>query len=89
MLWDMNISDTRKNLMKMPEMLAEDQGTVAVTRGGKPVLAVMSWELYESITETLEILSDEEMMDSLRQGVKEAEGGMGISWEEAKQELGW
>lgn len=89
MLKDMNISDTRKNLMKMPEMLAEEQSTVAVTRGGKPVLAVMSWELYESITETLEILSDEEMMEALRQGIKEAEAEIGISWEEAKQELGW
>lgn len=57
MLRDINLSDTRKNLMKVPEMLAEDQGTI-VTRGGKPVLAVMSWELYESITQTFEILSD-------------------------------
>ncbi len=40
---DMSISDTGKNLMKIPEMLADAQSTIAVTRAGKPVLAVVSW----------------------------------------------
>ena len=58
-----------------------------MTRRGKPVLAVMPWELYEALIETLEILGDEELLAALRQGIKEAEAGEGIPWEQAKKEL--
>ena len=58
-----------------------------MTRRGEPVLAILPWELYESIVETLEILSDEEMMAALRQSIKEASEGQTVSWDRAKQEL--
>ena len=32
----------------------------------EPVLAVMPWDLFESIVETLEIMGDMDMMDALR-----------------------
>jgi hypothetical protein len=47
----------------------------------------MPWELYEAIVETLEIMGDEELMDALRQSIKEAEEGKAIPWEQAKREL--
>jgi hypothetical protein len=47
----------------------------------------MPWELYEALIETLEILGDEELLATLRQGIKEAEAGEGIPWEHAKKEL--
>jgi PHD/YefM family antitoxin component YafN of YafNO toxin-antitoxin module len=59
----------------------------AVTRRGKPVLAVMPWELYESIVETLEILGDEEMMKSLHQAIREVAEGRTIPWDRVKREL--
>ncbi|MDD5351444.1 MAG: type II toxin-antitoxin system Phd/YefM family antitoxin, partial [Chthoniobacteraceae bacterium] len=71
-----------KKLAKEPKSDA-----VAITKKGKPVLALMSWELYESIIETLEVLDDKELMVALRQGIKEAKAGKGISWEEAKKGL--
>ncbi len=88
MLKEIPITAARHTLTSMPERLAKAPGAVAVTRGGKPVLALMPWALYESIVETLEILSDEGMMAALRQGIKEAEAGKGIPWEEAKRTLG-
>jgi antitoxin YefM len=53
------------------------------------VLAILPWELYESIVETLEILGDEEQMAELRQSIQEAAEGKGESWEAVKKELGW
>ena len=88
MLKDIPITEARHELTSLPERLAAAPGAVAVTRRGKPVLAIMSWELYESIVETLEILGDEDLIATLRQGIKELEEGKGIPWEEAKRALG-
>lgn len=84
------IIEARNKLTSLPELFEQepDLGAVTVTRRGKPVLAVMSWELYEAIVETLEIMGDEDLMSALRQSIKEAEEGQGIPWEQAKKELG-
>ena len=83
----MPIIKARDRLTSLPEELAEEPGAIAVTRRGEPVLAILPWELYESIVETLEILSDEELMVALRESIKEASEGAAIPWERAKQEL--
>lgn len=81
------IIEARNKLTTLPEELERKPGAVAVTRRGKPVLAILSWELYEAIVETLEILGDENLMTALRQGIKEMDEGRSIAWERAKKEL--
>ncbi len=89
MIRTMPIVEARNKLTTLPEEFAREPevGAVAVTRRGKPVLAVMPWELYEAIVETLEILGDEDLMAALRQGIKEAAEGRTVPWEDAKAEL--
>jgi PHD/YefM family antitoxin component YafN of YafNO toxin-antitoxin module len=86
----MGMIEARRHLTTLPEEFEREPelGTVAVTRRGKPVLAVMPWELYEAIIETLEIMGDEEQMNALRLGIKELEDGKLIPWEDVKAELG-
>lgn len=86
-LKNVSMSEARNELTSMPELLEKKHGTVAITRRGKPVLALMPWDLYEAIIETLEVLGDEKMMAALQKGIKEIAAGRGISWEKAKQEL--
>jgi antitoxin YefM len=86
-LMQLPIIKARDRLTSLPEELAEEPGAIAVTRRGEPVLAILPWELYESIVETLEILSDEEMIAALRQSIKEASEGKTVPWDRAKQEL--
>ncbi len=81
------IIKARDRLTSLPEELAEEPGAIAVTRRGEPVLAILPWELYESIVETLEILSDEDLMAALRQSIKEVSEGKAVSWSRAKQEI--
>lgn len=86
----MPITEAREKLAAIAEELERDPGlgAVTITRRGKPVLAVMPWELYESIVETLEIMGDEELMAALRQSIREAEEGKFIPWETVKEDLG-
>ena len=84
---ELSITEARDKLTLLPEELMREPGALAVTRRGEPVLAIMPWELYESIVETVEIMGDEELMADLHQAVKEIEAGKTISWERAKKEL--
>ncbi len=68
---DIPITEARHELTSLPERLGEEPGAVAVTRRGKPVLAILPWDLYESIIETLEIMGDKDQMAALRKGIEE------------------
>ena len=59
MIRTMSISDTRRQLTSL-DLNREE--TVAVTSRGKRIYALMNWELSESLSVTLEILSDPELM---------------------------
>ena len=82
-----SMSEARNELTAMPEKLEKRHSAVAITRRGKPVLAIMPWDLYEAIMETLDILGDEEMTAALHKGIAEIARDKGISWENAKREL--
>ena len=79
--------DARRELTKLPEKLGAHPATVAVTRRGKPVLAIMTWEDYQTILETLEILSDDEAVERLHRSIKEVKEGKQIPWQQAKARL--
>lgn len=52
------------------------------------MLAIMTWEDYQSILETLEILGDDEAVEQLRRSIKEVKEGQAIPWKDAKARLG-
>ena len=85
----LSMVETRKLLTSLPEKFERETelDAVAVTRRGKPVLAVIPWELYESITETLEVMADTELTSILRESIAEYHKGETIPWEKAKEEL--
>ena len=84
---ELNMVDARRELTRLPERLSSTPATVTVTRRGKPVLAIMAWEDYEAIVETLEILSNEEAVGQLRRSIQEVKEGKTVSWEAAKAQL--
>ena len=88
MLKDIPITQARHELTALPSRFNREAGAVRITRRGQPVLAIMSWEFYESLVETMEIMADSSLIEHLRQGIKEADQGKGVPWEKAKKELG-
>jgi len=86
----LSIMEARKQLTSLPETLFHDGqlDVLEITRRGKPVLAVLPWELYEAVSETLEIMGNKELMAQLRQSIQDIDSGKLIPWQDAKQELG-
>lgn len=58
-----------------------------ITVNGSPAAVLMSAAEYESWKETMEIMSDPELVKDIKQGEKEINEGKGIPWEEFKKEL--
>ena len=86
---ELTISEARKALLDLPEKLARTpERSVTITRRGQPVLAILPWEFYESIVETLDILGDPEMVRVLRESLEDLKRGRIVSHAEAKKRLG-
>lgn len=85
---ELTMVDSRRELTKLPEQLRAKPATVSVTRRGRPVLAIMTWEDYEAIQETLEILNDSNAVEQLFSSIQEVKEGKAIPWEKAKEQLG-
>lgn len=83
----LSITEARRKLPSLPDRLREKPEAIAITRREKPVLAVMPWDLYESIIETLDVLGDAELMSALRQGIKDIEEGRTFTMEEVERKL--
>ena len=49
---------------------------------------VISWEHFESLVETMEIMEDAEMMEGIREGMKDMREGNLVSHEELGRRLG-
>jgi antitoxin YefM len=79
MIRAMPMLETRMKLTRLPEDFEQDPdlGAVAITRRGKPILAVMPWELYEATMKCLNILDmlleHADLMVALHEILKEVE----------------
>ncbi len=83
----MSVTDARRRLTGLHTELSGSPGYIPLTRYGSPVMALMSWELFESLQETMEIMGDPELMSQLRESIKDVEEENTISLDELKAEL--
>ncbi len=81
----MSITEARNKLTSLHGKGLRE--TITVTNRGKPVLALMDYEMYESLFETLAILADFELSKALRKSIKEAKEGKRIPLKEVEEEL--
>lgn len=86
MLKYLTITEAQEQLLDLPDDLQEDP--IIITKHGKPVMAAISFEKYESLLETLAILSDQEFSQQLQESIAQADRGETISWHHAKLKLG-
>ena len=69
----MPLTEAQEVLAQLPERLAQGKQPLALTRSGAPVLAVLPWDLFESLVETLEVLSDHSLISAIRDDLNGAD----------------
>lgn len=82
----LTVTEFRKNIFKMLEKIEKESITITLTYHGKPKWVIMSGDEYEGLMETLDILSNEELMRDLREAEEDIKAGRVISFEELKKE---
>ena len=85
---ELSITEARRNLLSLADTLNAENSTAVVRRRGKPVLAIIPYEIYESLEETLEVMGDYELMEQLRQSIKEIEEGKYFTQDELEKKAG-
>ena len=68
----LTISQARTRLTRLPRTFAKARAphAVTITQRGKPVMALLSWDQYEGLIETMEILADAKFMARLRESAR-------------------
>lgn len=76
------ITKAKNDLLEIVRQVEKADSTIAVTKNGVPAAVILSMERFEGLLETLDILSDEETMKSLRRSIRQARAGKWLRYEE-------
>ena len=78
----MPISEVKTRLPELVSGVAEREEEIVVTRNGKPAAVLVNYDEYERLKDSLEVLSDPDLMKQIRQSKSfYAKGKQGRSFE--------
>ena len=80
------VTKAKSNLLDIIRKIEDSDDTIAITKNGIPEAVLLSMNKFEGLMETIEILSDERAMKSIRKSVKEARNGKWINFDEVFSE---
>ena len=69
------ITKAKNDLLELIRQVEKVDESVAVTKNGVPTAVILSMEKYRGLLETLDILSDEKTVKSLRTSIRQARKG--------------
>ncbi len=81
------LSEAKTHLARLVAEVRELGEAVTITRSGRPVAVLLSVEEYEGLLETLEILCDSELAQSIERGLRELDRRDTVSHDELWREL--
>ena len=80
------VTKVKRNLLTILKSMEEDEATIALTRNGEPVSVMMTLSRYEALLETIDILSDKQILRSLEKSKKDFKSGRVLSHNEVWQD---
>jgi prevent-host-death family protein len=75
-------TEVRDNFKTIVDDVCATGDEYVVTRHGKPVAVILSYDEYESLVESLNLLSDDAAMAAISDGLADAEAGELVTLEE-------
>ena len=80
------VTKAKSDLLALIRKIKGSDDAIAITKNGVPEAVLISMEKFEGLLETLDILSDEKTMKSLRKSIREADKGMWLNFAEVFEE---
>ena len=84
------VSEVKMKLTALVKAVGDcDDDVVIITRNGRPAAVILSYRHYEGLQETIEVLSDEDLMKQIRADKKAEQQGdvRGIPMEDVFRDL--
>lgn len=69
------LTEARSRLSEIVDEVASTGSAIEISRHGRPVAVVMSYEEHQSLLETLNILADDATMDAIAEAEREIASG--------------
>jgi antitoxin YefM len=76
------ITEAKNQLLELVRDLQAKDDIVAITKNGVPAAVLLSVEKFEGFLETIDVLSDEGAMTSLRRSLRQARAGRWLRHDE-------
>ncbi len=76
------ITRAKNELLELVRRVETEDDTVAITKKGVPAVVMMSMDKFEGLLETVDILSDDKTMRSLKKAIQEAKEGEWVTFDE-------
>ena len=71
------LTEVRDNLSEIIESVMATGEEWVITKHGRPVAVILSHDEYESLIETVNILSDSDALDAIGEGLADLDGAGG------------
>lgn len=81
------LAEARASLSRLIDRVVTTHERIEVTRKGRRAAVILSADDYDSIMETLEILSDPDLVDDIREGEAELDRGDSMSLEAVTRKM--
>jgi prevent-host-death family protein len=69
------VTKVKRELLDILKSMEEEYSTITMTRNGEPVGVMMTPDRYEALLETIEILGDNKILQTLRASQKDFKSG--------------
>ena len=81
------VTEAREKLTELVDEVNDKFEQIEITKNGKPRAVIMSADEFDGWKETLEILSDKQLMKDIKEAEKDFKEGRTITLEQLREEL--
>ena len=76
------VTKAKSSFLEIIRKIEGSDDAIAITKNGVPEAVLLSMKKFEGLLETLDILSDEKAMKSIKKSIKDAQQGKWLDFDE-------
>jgi len=80
------VTKAKSMLLDLVRNIAASDDAIAITKNGVPEAVLISMRKFQGLLETLDILSDEKAMASIRRSIRQADKGKWVDFDKVFEE---
>jgi len=77
------VTQAKAKLLDIVRQIGDTNDTIAITKNGVPEAVMLSMKKFEGLLETIDILSDTEMVNQLKESAKDVQAGKLVDLDKA------